>query len=47
MIDDITFYGVQYFEIEIDQLDIMYPISIIFGSDNSLDIIQTERIMIF
>lgn len=48
MIDDIVFYINKYFEIQMDsEEDISYPMVIIFGSVNSSDIIETERISIF
>jgi hypothetical protein len=47
MIEDIVFQDVQYYELQMDSIGIKYPMGILFGSVNSTDIIQTERITIF
>jgi hypothetical protein len=46
MIEDIVFFGVQYYEIELDHLSILYPTVIVFGSYQTTDIIPVEKITI-
>jgi hypothetical protein len=46
MIDDIVFDGTQYFEIQMDSITIQYPMVIMFGSDDSTNIILTEIVSI-
>jgi len=46
MIEDIVYQDIQFFEMEIDDAAITYPMVILFGNIDSTDIIQTERITI-
>lgn len=46
MIDDIVFEGSQYFELQMDTMTVQYPMVIMFGSDDSTNIILTEIVSI-
>lgn len=46
MIIDIVFDGIQYYELVMDKIPTSYPMVILFGLDNSTDIIKTESITI-